>query len=165
MNCNDLLFEIHNEDTCSKYADTKLWKILIKKREYKNKEDIVINSVYHYIKIENVLKQSPQFDKSSYKIKEDMWYAIHFQLLNNTLKDYSPYENRLTLDWYMKIHTIWKSLDEKNIIFSVYPYCEWETYNQTFSCPRQENYNDLPITIKTIYCENGEIVKDIFDDC
>ena len=95
---------------------------------------------------------------NNYNIKLDNIESL------NTVKQSTLYEDRRMIDWYFKIHTIWKTLEEKTIIFTLHPYCYWNRYDWSFTCPWLENF-DIPITLKLIYCENWKVLDDIFDNC
>lgn len=162
--CRDSEFERNNKSKCKEYAKTWIGKKILNKSKSIDEEAYVKKVFQSRIRPKDVLQQLWVEEKSLFKIKEDKWWLSMSQsvFLDNTLKESSIHKNRLMIDWYLKINTIWTRLEEKNIIYSVHPNCTWNWFNWTFKCWID---TDTPITIKLIYCENWKTIKNIFDEC
>jgi hypothetical protein len=165
-NCNKTLFRLDNRAKCKEYSETKLWKYFIWEKEGIDEESVVKKTIGPKIQFNDVLKLSPKYEENKFRIKEnDQELDMRsFSYLDDSLKQSTLDEKRMMIDWYFKIHTIWNSLDEKTIIFTMHPYCYWKWYDWSFTCPWLENF-DIPITQKLIYCENWKVLDDIFDNC
>lgn len=165
-NCNQWKFEFDNRAKCREYSKTLLWKYFIKHEEGVSEEEIVKRTIWWKYTLKDILKQSPKYEKNYYKIKEsdDELDMRSFSYLDNTYKPSYLWDDRVQIDSYFKLHTIWKSLDEKMIIFTAHPSCTGEWYDWSFLCDWIDNI-DIPITIKLVYCDNWKVIDDIFDDC
>ena len=95
----------------------------------------------------------------SFKIKEFGLNMYSLDLIDGTLKQGN---NSTTMDWFLRLHTIWNKLEEKNIIYSIHPNCTWNFYDWTFKCIQ---YTYVPISIKFIFCEDWQKIYNLFDSC
>ena len=164
--CSQWKFEFNNRAKCEEYSKTLLWKYFIKQKDSVDEEEIVKRTVWWKYTLKDILKKSSKYEKDYFKIKEsDTELDMRsFSYLDNTYKPSYLGDDRVQIDAYFKIHTIWKSLDEKTVIFTLHPSCTGEWYDWSFSCDWFDNF-DIPIMIKLIYCDNWKVIDDVFEDC
>lgn len=160
-NCNDSMFEMDNKAKCEEYSNTKIWKIFLKNNERYDEEELFKNQLRINLTKNDVLKLNSNYESNRYKIQED---DMSLDMESISFMDWSyssltgwDFSNKI--DWYFKIHTIGKSLEEKTIIFTAFSKCSYISDEWYLMCLWNK------VDIKLIYCENWKILKDIFEDC